>query len=112
MDQNDVVLRAIGILTHVTDLRSRMEQGEDPDVSDAPFETLMADVLHSELELPGDASPQEVADAVKAALDPAITQLAAAFSQIFQELADVHDAGRTDVSSSEVLKQLALRLSS
>lgn len=112
MDQNEVVLRAIGVLTHATELKKQLEQGKDPDVSGRPFESLMDGILYAELNVSEDARPQEVIDAIKKTLDPAVTQLAVAFAQAFQELAEIHDAGRTDVSSDEVLRQLALRLAS
>ena len=38
-------------------------------------------------------------------------QLIGAFTYVFAELAEVHDAGRTDITSEELLRELALRMS-
>ncbi|MEU3185466.1 hypothetical protein ABZ707_14870 [Streptomyces sp. NPDC006923] len=112
MEQSEVVLRAIGILTHSAE-RIRTA-GQDLDagsgLGEGQIGSLLAEVFPS-FQVAGDATPLEAAHSVTEAALPAIMQLIGAFSFVFAELADVHDAGRTDISSADLLRELALRMS-
>lgn len=61
------------------------------------------------IQLPADASPREVAEIVTEKLGPAIVHITSALTFAFVQLAEVHDAGRTDVSSADVLRSISLR---
>ncbi|MDF2709302.1 MAG: hypothetical protein K0R62_4954 [Nonomuraea muscovyensis] len=114
MERREITQRVVGILTQTTEVKRLVM--ENPDREDdqlnaaaAVVGDLVSEVLRTEVSLPGDASPQEVAAVVAEACGPAVHQLLAAFAYAFTELAEVHDAGRTDVTSTEVLRELALR---
>ncbi|MFJ5222069.1 hypothetical protein [Streptomyces sp. NPDC088400] len=137
MEQNEVILRAIGILTQSAEwirtadreddghgLREGEGHGDplgehgDP-LGDGPggrdsgrgqIGSLLAEVFPS-FKVSPDATPLEAAHAVTEASLPAIMQLIGAFTYVFAELAEVHDAGRTDITSEELLRELALRMS-
>jgi hypothetical protein len=132
MEQNEVVLRAIGILTQSAEwIRTA---GRHPDgTSDAEpadgsgadtgagagtgrgsgegqIGSLLAEVFPS-FAVSSEATPLEAAHAVTEAALPAIMQLIGAFTYVYSELAEVHDAGRTDITSEDLLRDLALRMS-
>ncbi|AXG80275.1 hypothetical protein [Streptomyces paludis] len=121
MEQNEVVLRAIGILTQSAEwVRSTGPEaepgtgdraaGERPAVPGAgQIGSLLAEVFPSFTVSP-EATPLEAAHAVTEAALPAVMRLIGAFSYVYAELARVHDSGRTDITSEELLRELALRM--
>ncbi|MEW1721865.1 hypothetical protein [Streptomyces sp. NPDC093109] len=122
MEQNEVVLRAIGILTQSAEwVRSagpeaepgagdRSGAGDRPAVPGAgQIGSLLAEVFPSFTVSP-EATPLEAAHAVTEAALPAVMRLIGAFSYVYAELARVHDSGRTDITSEELLRELALRM--
>ncbi|MFJ7997828.1 hypothetical protein ACIQ7D_11875 [Streptomyces sp. NPDC096310] len=131
MEQNEVVLRAIGILTQsaewIRTARRDAEPGEaggaEPpagveggggvesgDSGAGQIGSLLAEVFPS-FTVSSEATPLEAAHSVTEAALPPIMQLIGAFTFVFTELARVHDAGRTDITSEELLRELALRMS-
>lgn len=112
MERADVLRRVIGILTEAQDIRRAAEAGED---AEGPAETagvatqLLNEMLPS-ISVPADASPQQVSTLVAEALGPALHTMVSGFSLAFTSLAIAHDGGRTDVSSIEVLQELALEV--
>ncbi|WP_221356985.1 hypothetical protein [Streptomyces beigongshangae] len=112
MEQSEIILRAIGVLTETQEMVRRLnEETEiDLDAGEAQLGRLVTEVFPS-VEVPGDATPAEAGQAVIDALMPAAISLVGAFAFLFSELADVHDTGRSDVKSTELLRTLALRLS-
>ncbi|MFD5749329.1 hypothetical protein [Streptomyces sp. NPDC127033] len=134
MEQNEVVLRAIGILTQSAEwIRSAdrdagpgpgaepgaepgpelgTEPGTEPETGNGAGQigSLLAEVFPSFTVSP-EATPLEAAHSVTEAALPPIMQLIGAFTFVFTELARVHDAGRTDITSEELLRELALRMS-
>lgn len=111
MNNSEIVQRAVGVLTQGAEWHRLLV--EDPDREDISTEAgivgdLVRDVLRVELDVPADASPQEVCQLLSAELGPAVFRLIGAFSFAFSELAECHDAGRTDVSSADVLRKLSL----
>ncbi|MEV0222810.1 hypothetical protein [Streptomyces sp. NPDC050704] len=112
MEQSEIILRAIGVLTETQEMVRRLnEEAEvDIDAGEAQLGRLVTEVFPS-VEVPGDATPAEAGQAVIDALMPAAISLVGAFAFLFSELAEVHDTGRTDIKSTELLRTLALRLS-
>ncbi|WP_327234503.1 hypothetical protein OG349_11415 [Streptomyces sp. NBC_01317] len=126
MEQNEVVLRAIGILTQSAEwIRTAERHPESTNSTDSTDTTgaatprgsgegqigsLLAEVFPS-FAVSSEATPLEAAHAVTEAALPAIMQLIGAFTYVYSELAEVHDAGRTDITSEDLLRDLALRMS-
>ncbi|MER6779674.1 MULTISPECIES: hypothetical protein [unclassified Streptomyces] len=122
MERAEVLKRVIGILTEAQDIRRAIESGQDDDGfddahgdGDAPAAragvatTLLNEMLPS-ISVPADATPQQVAALVAEALGPALHTMVSGFSLAFTSLAIAHDSGRTDVTSIEVLRELALEV--
>ncbi|MFE2033258.1 hypothetical protein ACFXKS_08190 [Streptomyces scopuliridis] len=119
MEQSEVVLRAIGILTQSaewirtanldTDGDSGMGSGERGS-GEGQIGSLLAEVFPSFTVSP-ESTPLEAAHAVTAAALPPMMQLIGAFTYVFAQLAEVHDSGRTDITSEDLLRELALRMS-
>ncbi|MGW6745349.1 hypothetical protein ACWGDX_32205 [Streptomyces sp. NPDC055025] len=116
MEQSEVVLRAIGILTQSAEwIRSADRNPAAGAESGAgqgagQIGSLLAEVFPS-FTVSSEATPLEAAHAVTEAALPAIMQLIGAFSFVYSELAEVHDSGRTDITSEALLRELALRMS-
>jgi len=113
MEQSEIILRAIGVLTETQEMVRRLSKDAEPDLDtgDAQLGRLVTEVFPS-IEIPADSSVEEAAEATIAALMPVTISLVGAFAFLFSELAEVHDAGRTDIKTADLLQHLALRLSS
>lgn len=112
MERAEVLKRVIGILTEAQEIRRAAEAGED-DGSTTAADSVATELLNEMLpsiSVPADASPQQVATLVAQALGPALHTMVSGFSLAFTSLAMAHDGGRTDVSSIEVLQELALEV--
>ncbi|MFD8985184.1 hypothetical protein [Streptomyces sp. NPDC059564] len=120
MERAEVLKRVIGILTEAQNIRRAVESGQDDDGygdadDDGPAATagvattLLNEMLPS-ISVPSDASPQQVAALVAEALGPALHTMVSGFSLAFTSLAIAHDNGRTDITSIEVLQELALEI--
>ncbi|WP_433890137.1 hypothetical protein [Streptomyces sp. CA-111067] len=109
MKDSDFVRRVIGILTEAKQMQTLIE--EDPDRDDLSGENMRAllNEMLPDIEFPMDATASDLAEALSAQLGPVIERLTGVFSLIYLALAEIHDAGRTDVSSTDVLQDLALR---
>lgn len=112
MEQSEIILRAIGVLTETQEMVRRLNEDVEVDIDagEAQLGRLVTEVFPS-VEVPGDATPAEAGQAVIDALMPAAISLVGAFAFLFSELAEVHDTGRTEIKSTELLRTLALRLS-
>ncbi|MFI8361501.1 hypothetical protein ACIGD1_15175 [Streptomyces sp. NPDC085612] len=118
MERAEVLKRVIGILTDAQDIRRATEAGEFADLPEddedaagtAGVPTLLLNEMLPSIRVPADASPQQVASLVAEALGPALHTMVSGFSLAFTSLAMVHDSGRTDLSSIEVLRELALEI--
>ncbi|MFJ9207750.1 hypothetical protein [Streptomyces sp. NPDC102264] len=137
MEQSEVVLRAIGILTQSAEwIRTANRdaggetdghtggqaggqagggthaQGPSPErgSGEGQIGSLLAEVFPSFTVSP-ESTPLEAAHAVTAAALPPMMQLIGAFTYVFAQLAEVHDSGRTDITSEDLLRELALRMS-
>ncbi|MFF6996410.1 hypothetical protein ACFY93_15870 [Streptomyces sp. NPDC008313] len=112
MEHTEIILRAIGVLTETNAMTRRIarEESSDIDTGESQLGSLVTEVFPS-VEVPADAGPAEAGQAVADAYLPATISLVGAFAFLFSELAEVHDAGRTDITTAELLQNLALRLS-
>ena len=112
MEQTEIILRAIGVLTETNDMVRRIAEDENADIDagESQLGRLVTEVFPV-VEVPGDAGPAEAGQAVADAYLPATISLVGAFAFLFSELADVHDAGRTDITTADLLQDLALRMS-
>ncbi|MFD4527536.1 hypothetical protein ACFWP7_27105 [Streptomyces sp. NPDC058470] len=117
MEQTEIILRAIGVLTETNAMVRRIAQSDDDDADDTEVESaetqlgaLVTEVF-PRVEVPSDAGPAEAGQAVADAYLPATISLVGAFAFLFSELADLHDSGRTDVKTADLLQDLALRMS-
>ncbi|MFJ5683011.1 hypothetical protein [Streptomyces sp. NPDC093099] len=129
MEQSEVVLRAIGILTQSAEWirtanrdtgggtgeqagRGTGAEGSSPErgSGEGQIGSLLAEVFPSFTVSP-ESTPLEAAHAVTAAALPPMMQLIGAFTYVFAQLAEVHDSGRTDITSEDLLRELALRMS-
>lgn len=112
MERSEILKRVIGILTEAQDIRRAVETGQDdagPDAT-AGVATLLLNEMLPPIKVPADASPQQVATVVAEALGPALHTMVSGFSLAFTSLAIAHDNGHTEISSVEVLQQLALEV--
>lgn len=111
MEQSEVLKRVIGILTEAGDYRRRIEADAERGARDTEIGivTALLNETMPHIEIPADATPQEMAALVAREVGGAIRQLVAAFSLAFVALAQVHDSGEQDVTSADVLQDLALR---
>ncbi|MFK0257116.1 hypothetical protein [Streptomyces sp. NPDC090445] len=111
MERAEILKRVIGILTEAQDIRLAAEAGQDIEAPAANgVATLLLNEMLPSIRVPADASPQQVAAHVSKALGPALHTMVSGFSLAFTSLAIAHDGGRTDVSSIEVLQELALEV--
>ncbi|MBT2541597.1 hypothetical protein J7E99_12975 [Streptomyces sp. ISL-44] len=112
MERAEVIKRVIGILTEAQEIRRAVVAGEDDDTpeTEAGVVTQLLNEMLPSISVPAESSPQQVARLVAEALGPALHTMVAGFSLAFTSLAMAHDSGRTDVSSLEVLQELALEV--
>ncbi|MET9657764.1 hypothetical protein [Streptomyces sp. NPDC006510] len=111
MEQSEVVKRVVGILTEAGEIRRLLEENVDRDDldTDPSVVTVLLNETMPRITVPEDASIEEVATLVGHEVGHAVEQLVGAFTLAFAMLAQVHDSGQTDVSSADVLQDLALR---
>src|SRR5690606_29306960 len=107
MEQREFMQRGVGILTEALEMRRQLRADPDAVTNSGAVSKLLEEML-PHIELPADAGAREVADIVTAKLGPAIVQITSALAFAFVQLAEVHDAGRTDVSSTDVLRSISL----
>ncbi|MFJ8929859.1 MULTISPECIES: hypothetical protein [unclassified Streptomyces] len=110
MEQREIILRAIGVLTETHEMVRRLSDGEALDTDLTQLGRLVSEVFPT-IEIPSGATAEEAAELAIAALMPASVSLVEAFAFLFTQLAKVHDEGRIDVNSSELLQEIALRMS-
>ncbi|MER5745325.1 hypothetical protein [Streptomyces sp. NPDC002225] len=111
MEQSEVVKRVVGILTEAGEIRRLLEEDVDRDDldPDSGVVTVLLNETMPRISVPEDASVQEVATLIAREVGGAVEQLVGAFTLAFAMLAQVHDSGQTDVTSADVLQDLALR---
>ncbi|MGY0065471.1 hypothetical protein ACWZEH_01225 [Streptomyces sp. QTS137] len=109
MEQREIMQRGVGILTEALEMRRQLRENPDAEVTRSGAVSALLEEMLPHIQLPHDASPREVAEIVTEKLGPAIVHITSALTFAFVQLAEVHDAGRTDVSSSDVLRSISLR---
>ncbi len=106
-----MVKRVVGILTEAGEMRRLLE--ENPDREDADTDSTVVTALLNEtmprIAIPEDATVEDVVVVVGREVGGAVEQLVGAFTLAFAMLAQIHDSGQTDVTSADVLQDLALR---
>ncbi|MFI8092233.1 hypothetical protein ACIF9R_28575 [Streptomyces sp. NPDC086080] len=108
MEQREIMQRSVGILTEALEMRRRLRENPDDDVARSGAVATLLEEMLPHVQLPADASAREVADIVTEKLGPAIVQITSALTFAFVQLAEIHDEGRTDVSSADVLRSISL----
>lgn len=109
MEQSEIMQRVVGILTEAIEMRRQARENPGAEVAlTGAISALLAETL-PEIRLPADASAKEATDIIADALGPAIAALANCFSYAFVHLAEVHDGGQTDTTTTDVLRSLSLR---
>lgn len=111
MEPNEIVLRAIGVLTKTGEWYKTLDQDVDAELEDEgqPIEGLIQDVFPN-VEIPAGVDPVQAARTVIDAAVPAMMELLGAFAYLFSELAAVHDGGRSDIKTADLLRELGLRM--
>ncbi|NWF29085.1 hypothetical protein HW130_22985 [Streptomyces sp. PKU-EA00015] len=111
MRQSEVLRHVIGILTQASEWQRLLEEDvERDDINDeADVVTALLNETLPSVQVPADATVEEIAAIVGRELGEAVQQLAGAFTVAFVTLAEVHDSGRQEISSADVLRELALR---
>ncbi|MCT7353617.1 hypothetical protein N4P33_15755 [Streptomyces sp. 15-116A] len=111
MNDSEIIQRIIGVLTEAGEYkRSLLEDPEREDDShDSAFNSLLGDVLRTEITVPPGASLQDIGALVGREMGPVIYRVFGAFALAFHELAEEHDRHDPEVSSAEVLRRLALK---
>lgn len=112
MEQSEVLKRVIGILTQAGDWQRRLEEDtsreQDMDAEMGVVTELLNETM-PRVEVPADATPEELSALLGREVGGAVEQLVGAFTLAFVTLARVHDADAPDVSSADILQDLALR---
>lgn len=111
MDENEVMLRAIGILTQG---KARLAAIGSQDTASSGMSEAIAQLvvdLFPKVSVPADATPAEVLEKVEDVVSYGVGGLVTAFVHLHVELAELHDTGRTDTTSTDLLRALALRFS-
>lgn len=112
MEQREIMQRGVGILTEALEMRRQLRENPDAEVMRSGAVSKLLEEMLPHIQLPADANAREVAEIVTEKLGPAIVHITSALTFAFVQLAEVHDAGRTDVSSADVLRSIALRYES
>ncbi|MFJ9077362.1 hypothetical protein ACIRO3_19300 [Streptomyces sp. NPDC102278] len=111
MERAEVMKRVIGILTESQEIRRSHEAGAEAGPASEPgVVTLLLSEMIPHFSVPADATPLQVGRIVGETLAPAMHTIVGSFAAAFNALAAVHDSGQTDVSSMDVLRELALRV--
>lgn len=101
--------RVIGILTQANEWARELEENPERELHTAGIVTqLLGDVMPP-ITLPADAGPEQIGAVLSREVGRVVQQLTEAFSLAFVELSRAHDAGRTDITSTDILRDLALR---
>ncbi|MET8173916.1 hypothetical protein [Streptomyces clavifer] len=110
MEQSEVLKRVIGILTEASEMqRQAVEDDGGATEADGSIVTSLLNETMPHIAIPGDATVEEMAALVGREVGGAVEQLVGAFTLAFIALAQIHDSGQQDVTSSDVLQDLALR---
>lgn len=106
MEFGDVMKRVVGVLTRAQEDLRGMEATE-VDESDI-IGQLLTECLPP-IQIDQTWTDEQFSVELNRQLNVPLQRLAAAFASAFLQLAEYHDSGQTDVSSADVLRELALR---
>lgn len=112
--QRDIILRIIGLLTASAEWMQAPGADADDD-DDLSRLGLVGDLIKEVLpavEIPEATPVSELGGVIGEQMSIALTRLAAGFVFAYSELAEAHDSGRTDLSSADVLREMALQIES
>lgn len=104
----EMMQRVVGILTEALEMRRQVRESPDSDIEGGEAIAAMLEEMLPRIEVPVGATVHEVAALVSRELAPFIAHLASAFALAFVQLAEVHDEGRTDASTADVLRSISL----
>lgn len=108
MEQREIMQRSVGILTEALEMRRRLRADPDADVTaDSAVAGLLEEML-PRIQLPADMRRARGRGDRHREARVAIVQITSALTFAFVQLAEIHDEGRTDVSSADVLRSIAL----
>ncbi|MFE7765977.1 hypothetical protein [Streptomyces sp. NPDC057438] len=109
MEQSEIMRRVVGILTEAIEMRRQVREHPGDEVAlTGAVSALLTETLPV-IRLPADASAQEATAIITDALGPAIVGLVNCFSYAFVHLAEVHDEGRSDTTTADVLRAMSLQ---
>ncbi|NBM15913.1 hypothetical protein [Streptomyces sp. GC420] len=109
--QREIILRLVGYLTAATEW-GRTEEAADDDSSDAQAVAVgeLLNEVMPKVTVPADMPPEEIGATVSRELGDFMARFITGVGYIFSELADIHDSGRTDITSADLLRTIALRM--
>jgi hypothetical protein len=105
VSEYEIMQRVVALLTAL-----HGDDGEGDDPYPGMLSEMLADAVRgdSHVTIPRNATPQETTTLLLSALAPRVTDLAACFTAAWLRLAEHHDAGHTHLSSTDILRELAL----
>ncbi|MFD5146812.1 hypothetical protein [Streptomyces sp. NPDC058401] len=109
MDQNEVVKKVVAILTEAYDDFRQPDAAAAPEAEDIGLIGQFLTEVMPRIELSRDDSLEEIAEQIGREMGTAVTQLTAAFTAAYIQLALVHDEGDPEVPSAQVLRDMAIR---
>ncbi|MFI2039135.1 hypothetical protein ACH470_31490 [Streptomyces bottropensis] len=110
MEQQEVMQRVVGVITEALEKR-RLVRESPQSADNVELGSVIGEMLTEmmpRIELPSGSTAHELGEAISREFPPAIEKMAAAFILAAVRLAEVHDEGRSDRSSADVLQALAL----
>ncbi|WP_167450095.1 hypothetical protein [Streptomyces hyaluromycini] len=104
MEFDEVMKRVVGVLTQA------QEHVRNPEADDQSgiMGELLTDCLPP-LRIERNWTDEQFSTELNRQLSVPLQYIAAAFASAFLQLAEYHDAGETDITSADVLRELALR---
>ncbi|MFJ9038018.1 hypothetical protein ACIRF8_15665 [Streptomyces sp. NPDC102406] len=114
MTEAEMMQRVVAILTQARDLADQYDESSAEDSDEVRPEAEMIGEFVLEAIEPGPVGvrtdrPQDVANAVTAAIQPRVGLLVACFSAAFTQLASRYDESEGDGASAALLRELALQ---
>ncbi|XUL89726.1 hypothetical protein ACQ86D_26425 [Streptomyces galilaeus] len=112
MEYPEIMQRVVAVLTQSGEWHRKLVEDVDREDFDSELGILgeLLDGTLPPLELPADVTRDQLGPIFSQYLTGALAPLVSAFTQAHHALAEVHDAGRTDITSAEVLRELAVRI--
>jgi hypothetical protein len=112
MNDAEVMTRVIAILTETRSwTESDTEESEQDDQALGLVGELVNSLVSVSVDIPGNASPQEIAATLGQAFSKPLFRTIAGFAAAFHLLASEHDQHNPEITSIDVLRDLALRVS-